>query len=529
MSSARASLEGASFWARGAAIHLDYLIVALPLFGLELLLFGDTLFYAHGIGWTVATSIGSMLVCGLYFVGFWYRFGATPGKRLFGLRVVREDSGDDASLLSLIVRYVGYFLSSLPLGLGFLWAGIDDKRQALHDKISRTQVVCDEENEIVRPIPGLIGVSVLIILISLFAVSVMPTFMVWVVRSAIAHLEVSESTRVALDAHVHPAMRAWREDLLSPQESLVVLRAASEIYQDRQEDVFPGKGKRLSEERALELARTINRILRDNPELDVPTLSSLGSDFETKKIDTKTNEDLDPSRVGGYLPLVAGNEWQYSLKRVLDIKKGDETLSSTRYSGIVTFKVRRHEVVEEGGRKALVSFEFLESAEGSISDSVYEIGAQWIEDGEGISVLAEWDVGRGHGHIGGRTDFEPPFRLLAQPIEVGLEWDAGTRRLSGRTVHFTRRVMPSTPLETRIGAVSHPLRIQAEGEVNGTYVVDGRSRTIKSGRWSQSEYYAIGVGLVFREAAESLDLAGGIHVEDATTWRIRPGYVARQP
>ncbi|NIQ01339.1 MAG: hypothetical protein GWM98_13825 [Nitrospinaceae bacterium] len=77
----------------------------------------------------------------LYFVGFTVFCGQTPGKRMFGLRVIREDGGP-VDWATASVRYCfGYPVSLLPLGLGFYWALPDPDNQTWHDKVARTLVV----------------------------------------------------------------------------------------------------------------------------------------------------------------------------------------------------------------------------------------------------------------------------------------------------------------------------------------------------------------------------------------------------
>lgn len=71
---------------------------------------------------------------------FWTVTGQTPGKALIGLRIVRLD-GRPMSLLTSVLRLVGFHLSTIAMGLGFLAILGDDKRQAWHDKIARTCVV----------------------------------------------------------------------------------------------------------------------------------------------------------------------------------------------------------------------------------------------------------------------------------------------------------------------------------------------------------------------------------------------------
>jgi uncharacterized RDD family membrane protein YckC len=75
-----------------------------------------------------------------YHVFFWVLTGQTPGKALLGLRIVTLQ-GKRLSPLRGLLRFAAYFVSALPLLLGFLWVLADDRRQAWHDKIARTCVV----------------------------------------------------------------------------------------------------------------------------------------------------------------------------------------------------------------------------------------------------------------------------------------------------------------------------------------------------------------------------------------------------
>jgi uncharacterized RDD family membrane protein YckC len=59
---------------------------------------------------------------------------------VFHLHVVRVD-GRTLDWPTVIVRALSCFLSLLPAGLGFIWIGIDDGKQAWHDKIAGTVVV----------------------------------------------------------------------------------------------------------------------------------------------------------------------------------------------------------------------------------------------------------------------------------------------------------------------------------------------------------------------------------------------------
>lgn len=73
-----------------------------------------------------------------YFVAFWALRGATPGKELLGLALVTK-SGEPMSWRSACVRFAGYVLSALPLGLGFFMLIVDG--ETLHDRLAQTRVV----------------------------------------------------------------------------------------------------------------------------------------------------------------------------------------------------------------------------------------------------------------------------------------------------------------------------------------------------------------------------------------------------
>ena len=75
-----------------------------------------------------------------YHVFFWVFAGQTPGKALMGLRLVTS-TGQRVPPLRASLRFLSYFISGIPLYLGFLWVLVDDRRQAWHDKIAGTVVI----------------------------------------------------------------------------------------------------------------------------------------------------------------------------------------------------------------------------------------------------------------------------------------------------------------------------------------------------------------------------------------------------
>ena len=79
---------------------------------------------------------------------------ATPGKLLLGLRVRLRDDPGPMPLGTVLLRWLGQYAVGIlgivpfvgrPSGLysllDYLWPLWDDKKQAIHDKIAKTNVV----------------------------------------------------------------------------------------------------------------------------------------------------------------------------------------------------------------------------------------------------------------------------------------------------------------------------------------------------------------------------------------------------
>lgn len=85
--------------------------------------------------------IASFVIGVLYQIGFLsFMNGQTPGKMLLGIRVVDTDGGG-VNPLEAGLRYVGYYINTLLLLIGWLWAIPDARNQGFHDKIAGTVVI----------------------------------------------------------------------------------------------------------------------------------------------------------------------------------------------------------------------------------------------------------------------------------------------------------------------------------------------------------------------------------------------------
>ncbi|UFN47294.1 RDD family protein [Roseomonas sp. OT10] len=108
-------------------------------FALFLLLLGSLV--RGGAGLSPGSHDLVKLILLLTVLLFWAGRGATPGKWIMGLRIVDAATGGAPSMGQLVLRCLGYVVSALAMGLGYLWVLWDPRRQGWHDKLGRTLVV----------------------------------------------------------------------------------------------------------------------------------------------------------------------------------------------------------------------------------------------------------------------------------------------------------------------------------------------------------------------------------------------------
>lgn len=72
---------------------------------------------------------------------FWTKWnGQTPGKRLLRIRVVKAD-GSRFSTTDALIRATGYYVNSMVMMIGWIWALFDVKKRGWHDLFAGTIVV----------------------------------------------------------------------------------------------------------------------------------------------------------------------------------------------------------------------------------------------------------------------------------------------------------------------------------------------------------------------------------------------------
>jgi uncharacterized RDD family membrane protein YckC len=149
------------FWIRFVARLIDGIIlgvinaiVRIPF----MLMFGASVGLGRGLGLglgdvrgglifapAIAGVLGMSVLIGLaigvaYDVYFLSAHGATPGKMALGLRVIRADGGPISPMLAL-ARHFAEWLSGIIFLIGYIMAGFDPEKRALHDRICETRVI----------------------------------------------------------------------------------------------------------------------------------------------------------------------------------------------------------------------------------------------------------------------------------------------------------------------------------------------------------------------------------------------------
>jgi len=142
-----------NFPVRLLAHHMDGLIWT-PINIMFIGIGATIIFRIIGLGVPDFASVVPHLSFLLIVLGFWWLFrilyntipvsmyGATPGKRLIGMKVLHDDK--HLSFLRALARYFAKYISTMVLFLGHIWILIDEQNQAWHDKICDTYVRYDE-------------------------------------------------------------------------------------------------------------------------------------------------------------------------------------------------------------------------------------------------------------------------------------------------------------------------------------------------------------------------------------------------
>ena len=106
-------VEYVGFWVRTGAWFIDLILLALAFVGLLIV---------------------------PYFVGLWSWRGQTLGQIAAHIKVVHQD-GKPMDLGTAVLRFIGYVVCVLTLGIGFLMIAFDGQKRGLHDRLAGTYVI----------------------------------------------------------------------------------------------------------------------------------------------------------------------------------------------------------------------------------------------------------------------------------------------------------------------------------------------------------------------------------------------------
>lgn len=147
------SVHYGGFWIRFLAVLIDAIILGVVTYPVTLIIyaaFGIRMFtnsrdvtpemISRLMGGASLAFLVSFAISLLYETWFWVSRGATPGKMIFGLQVLRP-TGERLTWGRAVGRVFGRWLSSLTLCIGYLIAPFDSQKRALHDFICDTRVM----------------------------------------------------------------------------------------------------------------------------------------------------------------------------------------------------------------------------------------------------------------------------------------------------------------------------------------------------------------------------------------------------
>lgn len=142
------NLDLASFSRRVSAFVIDLFIIFLigiTTFALGNLISGNTFQTTalNGSGVVVSTCLILSFLASTYLIFINAYCGTSIGKLLLKIKIIKED-GDEIGVVDSFVRWIGYFISVLPMFYGFISAKFDKENQTWHDKLAGTKVVKNE-------------------------------------------------------------------------------------------------------------------------------------------------------------------------------------------------------------------------------------------------------------------------------------------------------------------------------------------------------------------------------------------------
>jgi uncharacterized RDD family membrane protein YckC len=133
--------EFAGFWIRVVASLIDTVLMLFITMPVLMMIYGKDYWFSESMIKGVWDVLFSYVIPAVIVIVFWAYKSATPGKMIFGLKVISLGNDSKLSRGQLIGRYLGYYVSTIVFLLGFIWVAFDKRKQGWHDKMANTAVV----------------------------------------------------------------------------------------------------------------------------------------------------------------------------------------------------------------------------------------------------------------------------------------------------------------------------------------------------------------------------------------------------
>ncbi|MGR5145833.1 RDD family protein [Photobacterium alginatilyticum] len=115
--------EYAGFWILAGESFIDGIIIIIITMPLMYMAYGDDYLYSEDIVLGLSDVVLNYVFPLCATIGFWVYKSATLGKMAIKATVVDAKTGNSLTVKQSIIRYLGYFVSTIPLGLGIFWGG----------------------------------------------------------------------------------------------------------------------------------------------------------------------------------------------------------------------------------------------------------------------------------------------------------------------------------------------------------------------------------------------------------------------
>ena len=142
--------EYAGFWIRAGAALIDTVIIMIIILPILSAVYGPAYWFDDSFVKGFWDFVFSYLLPAVGVILFWVYKSATPGKIATKLTIVDAKTGTKPTTGQFVIRYLGYYVAMLPIFLGIIWVGIDQRKQGWHDKLAGTVVLRNNQPEPVK-------------------------------------------------------------------------------------------------------------------------------------------------------------------------------------------------------------------------------------------------------------------------------------------------------------------------------------------------------------------------------------------